>query len=223
MSQIFHPSINLIAKAMVVAAVVGIIGLGLVGYLFVRSPYMRGVTVAKEQPVFFSHEHHVGELGLDCRYCHVNVERSGFAGVPSTDICMGCHSQVWADSPAIAPIKESQETNTPIAWNRVNSLPDYVYFNHSIHITKGIPCKECHGRMDTMGWTRKEQPLSMEWCLTCHRHRGDHVVPRDEVFNMKYELPSDPAQREALQSMLVKKYHVDVNQFQVTDCSVCHR
>ncbi len=223
MSQIFHPSINLIAKAMVAATVIGIIGISIVAYLFVRSPYMRGTTIAREQPVFFSHEHHVGELGLDCRYCHVNVERSGFAGVPSTDICMGCHSQVWADSPAIAPVKESMETGQSIAWNRVNALPDYVYFNHSIHLNKGIGCEECHGRVDKMGWTRKESPLSMEWCLSCHRNRADHVRPREEVFTMGYEPPADPAQREALQKALVAEYHVDVEQFNITDCSICHR
>ena len=223
MSQIFHPSLNLIAKAMVLGIVILTVVGSVVSYVFVRSPYMRGTTIAREQPVFFSHEHHVGELGLDCRYCHVNVERSSFAGVPSTDICMGCHSQVWANSPAIAPIKESMETDTPIFWNRVNNVPDYAFFNHSIHINKGIPCKECHGRVDKMGWTRKDQPLSMEWCLNCHRHRQDHLVPREEVFNMQYELPKDPAEREALQAALVEKYHVDIHQFNVTDCSVCHR
>ena len=179
MSQIFHPSVNLIAKVLVLAAIILTLLSGAWLYLFVRSPYMRLNTVARSQPVAFSHDHHVGDLGLDCRYCHVNVERSSFAGIPSTDVCMGCHSQVWADSSAIAPIKESDETQQPIAWNRLNSLPDYVYFDHSIHVSKGVGCEECHGRIDTMGLTRREENLSMDWCLNCHLHRDEILRPQD--------------------------------------------
>ena len=225
MSQIFHPSINLIAKVLVLVTVLGLILAGAVLYLFVRSPYMRVDNVARAQPVAFSHDHHVGDLGLDCRYCHVNVERSGFAGVPSTDICMGCHSQVWADSAAIAPIKESEETQQAIAWNRLNSLPDYVYFDHSIHVNKGVGCEECHGRIDTMGLTRREENLSMEWCLNCHRNRDEVLRPKDQIFAMGYEPPADKAAHQALQSELVQQYHInmDAEAFNLDDCSICHR
>jgi hypothetical protein len=220
MTQVFHPASNSIAKAMVLAVVLGLLGLGAIGAIFVRSPYTRMVGIAPEQPVPFSHEHHVSGLGLDCRYCHLSVETSSFAGIPATDICMGCHSQIWTDSPVIAPIVASYEDQEPLIWNRVNDVPDYAFFNHSIHINKGIGCETCHGRVDQMPLSRKVSTLSMEWCLDCHRNRADFVRPREEVFTMGWEPTEDWKQRQPL---LVEQYNVDVEQFDITDCSICHR
>jgi len=220
MSQVFHPASNSIAKSLIVVVVLGVVGLTVLVSIFVRSPFMRQVGVAPEQPVAFSHEHHVGGLGLDCRFCHLNVEESGFAGIPSTDICMGCHSKIWTDSTALAPVVASYENDEPLVWNRVNNLADYAFFNHSIHVNKGIGCETCHGRVDQMPLSRKHSTLAMEWCLECHRNRADYVRPREEVFTMGWEPSED---WEAQQPLLVEKYHVDVEQFEITDCSICHR
>ncbi|HEY54533.1 MAG TPA: cytochrome c3 family protein [Caldilineae bacterium] len=220
MKQVFHPASNSIAKSLIVIVVLGLLGLGLIVSIFVRSPFMRQIGVAPEQPAAFSHEHHVGGLGLDCRYCHLNVEESSFAGIPSTDICMGCHSKIWNDSPALAPVVASYENDEPLVWNRVNRLADYAFFNHSIHINKGIGCETCHGRVDQMPLSRKVSTLAMEWCLECHRNRADYVRPREEVFTMGWEPSED---WKAQQPLLVEQYHVDVEQFEITDCSICHR
>jgi hypothetical protein len=220
MPQIFHPSANTLAKVSIVGGLMVLIGLGLLSAAFIRAPYMAQVGIAPEQPVAFSHEHHVGGLGLVCRYCHTYVEDSSFATIPATEICMSCHSQVWADSPELAPVRESYESGQPIEWVRVYDLPDYVYFDHSIHVNRGVGCVTCHGRVDQMPLTRKETTLYMEWCLECHRDRASFVRPRQQVFNMEWQPPEDLA---ALQQQLVKEYHIDVEQFNITDCSICHR
>ena len=139
----------------------------------------------------FSHEHHVRGLGIDCRYCHTSVEKSSFAGIPPTETCMTCHSQIWTDSPMLEPVRTSLRTNTPIRWNRVHDLPDYVYFNHGIHVQKGVGCVSCHGRVDQMPLTWKAEPMTMEWCLSCHRNPEKHLRPREEVFNMDWVPPED--------------------------------
>ena len=133
----------------------------------------------REQPIPFSHAHHVGGLGIDCRYCHTSVETSSFAGIPPTKTCMNCHSQIWSTSPTLEPVRESFRTGVSIQWTRVNDLPDYVYFNHSIHVNKGIGCESCHGRVDRMPLTWQENSLQMDWCLDCHRDPGKHIRPRD--------------------------------------------
>lgn len=187
-----------------------------IGYEIVRSPYEMGQNTPREQPVPFSHEHHAGGLGLDCRFCHVTVEDSSFADIPPTSICMHCHSQLWTVAPALAPVRESYRTGLSIQWTRVYALPDYVYFDHSIHVHKGFGCATCHGRVDQMPLTWQAVPLTMEWCLDCHRHPEAYIRPRSEVFNMQYKPPSD---QQELGRRLVHEYGVEKR----TSCSVCHR
>src|SRR6516164_7788605 len=177
MAQIFHRSTNFISRLSLLAVLfLGVVALfGL--FLTARSSYMTGQFISQPQPVQFSHKHHVGDDGIDCRYCHTSVETSAFAGIPPTHVCMSCHSQIWPDSPYLAPVRESYATNTPLEWVRVHDLPDYVYFNHSIHINKGVACIMCHGRVDTMPLTHREKSLEMKWCLSCHRSPEEFVRP----------------------------------------------
>jgi hypothetical protein len=218
MPQIFHPSTNTIAKASIFGFVFIAAGLAWAASAWYRSPYVTEVNVAKEQPVMFSHEHHVNGLGIDCRYCHTSVEESSFAGIPSTKTCMSCHSQIWTNAEMLKPVRDSWRDKTPLVWNRVHDLPDYAYFNHSIHIAKGVGCSTCHGRVDLMPLTWKAQTLHMRWCLECHREPEKFIRPREEVFNMNY-LPKKP--QEILGPELVEKYHIPGRR--ITNCSTCHR
>src|ERR1043166_5455160 len=161
------------------------------GALIVRSPYETRQDVPREQPVPFSHKHHVGGLGLDCRYCHTTVETSSFANIPPTKTCMNCHSQIWNASPTLEPVRSSFRTGESIQWTRVNDLPDFVYFNHGIHVNKGVGCETCHGRVDKMPLTWQENSLQMEWCLQCHRNPEQYLRPRENVFQMGYEPAGD--------------------------------
>jgi formamidopyrimidine-DNA glycosylase len=179
-----------------------------------RAPYLTDVRVARAQPVQFSHKHHVSDDGIDCRYCHTSVERSAFAGIPSTKICMNCHSQIWADSPMLEPIRESFRTGRSIEWTRVHNLPGFVYFDHSIHVNKGVGCATCHGRVDQMPLMSRENTLYMEWCLECHRAPERFVRPREEVFNMNWRAED----QLALGRKLVSAYKIQ----KLTSCSVCH-
>ena len=208
---------NTVAKGSILAIVLILGGVGFVVGDIVRSPYITLVDVPRAQPVPFSHEHHVNGLGLDCRFCHTGVESSPFAGVPATKICMTCHSQIWTNAPLLEPVRDSWRTNTPIRWTRVHQLPDFVHFNHSIHIAKGIGCSTCHGQVDQMPLMWKTNTLQMMWCIDCHKNPEQNIRPRDQVFNMKYQQPSDQAK---LGAELVEKYHV--NKRQLTNCSVCH-
>ncbi len=217
MAQIFHPSMRVIAKASIIAVVIAVVVFTTVAVLMYRSSYYTTTNEPREQVVPFSHRHHVSGLGIDCRYCHTSVETSSFAGIPPTSTCMTCHSQVWTGSPLLAPVRESYRTNTPLKWIRVNDLPDFVFFNHSIHIAKGIGCQTCHGQVDEMPLTWRQQSLYMAWCLDCHRAPEKNIRPRSEVFNMKYKAPDD---QEDLGLKLVKQY--SVNTKQLTDCSICH-
>lgn len=216
MPQYFSRNANTIYRLVLFGAVAMLVTVSSLAYLVVRSPYETMQNVPREQPVPFSHEHHVGGLGIDCRYCHTTVENSAFANIPATKICMNCHSQMWASSPTLEPVRESYRTGRSIEWTRVNDLPDFVYFNHSIHVHKGIGCATCHGRVDKMPLTWQAQPLTMEWCLDCHRHPEQYVRPRDQVFSMDYAPPRDQA---ALGSQLVHEYHIQ----SLTSCSTCHR
>ncbi len=219
MPQIFHPSTNTFAKATIFGAVFVVAGIAWAGSVFVRSGYVTHVDVVRDQPVPFSHDHHVSGLGLDCRYCHATVERSSFAGMPATEVCMGCHSQVWRDSPMLAPVRESLRTGKPLAWTRVTDLPDFVYFDHSIHVAKGIACQSCHGRVDQMPLMRKAHAMHMEWCLECHRHPENNMRRKDAVFQFL-----DAAERAEVQTIgesLVQQHGVKIKQ--LTNCSVCHR
>jgi hypothetical protein len=218
MGQIFHPSTNTFAKVTIFGGVVFLAILAAVGLALARSDYVTGAGVIQPQPVQFSHEHHVSGLGIDCRYCHTTVEKSSFAGLPSTHTCMSCHSQIWNDSPKLEPVRESYSTGQPIALTRVNDLPDFVYFNHSIHVNKGVGCTECHGQVDKMPLMWQAAPLTMEWCLNCHRQPQQALRPVDQVFNMDYV---HPANQEALGKQLVEEYHIPTQR--LTDCYTCHR
>ena len=214
--QIFHRSTNTIAKVSIFGAVAFLAVLLWLWSTLLRSAYATGQGVIQKQPVPFSHDHHVAGLGIDCRYCHTTVEKSAFAGIPPTETCMNCHRQIWTNADLLEPVRESYRSGTPIVWNRVNDLPDYVYFNHAIHVAKGVGCVECHGQVDEMPLMRQTASLQMEWCLDCHRDPGKRLRPREEVFNMKWRRPAD---FEAMQARLVREYDVK----SLTSCSVCHR
>jgi len=216
MAQLFHRSANSISKISLAGAVLAVAGLITFAYTMDRGRYITDVHVVKEQPVPFSHKHHVTDDGIDCRYCHTSVETSSFAGLPSTSICMSCHSQIWTNAEILEPVRLSFRTGQSIAWTRVNALPDFVYFNHSIHINKGVGCSTCHGRVDQMPLMYKENTLYMNWCINCHRNPEKYVRPRDQVFNMAYEAP---ANQEELGRKLVQENHIQ----SLTDCYTCHR
>jgi hypothetical protein len=217
MAQVFHPSTNTIAKATIFGFVFFLAAAGWIAGEVTRSPYITEAFVPRDQPVPFSHEHHVGGLGIDCRYCHTGVEDAGFANVPATKTCMTCHSQVWTNASILEPVRESWRTGRPIRWTRVHQLPDFVHFNHSIHVNKGIGCQTCHGQVNQMPLTWKVASLHMEWCLQCHKNPEEYIRPRDQVFSMTYQKPADQA---ALGKQLVDEYKV--NKRQLTNCSVCH-
>lgn len=216
MAQIFHRSTNTLSKVSIFGGVIFLVALVSGLATFNRSSYVTEVGVTRGQPVPFSHKHHVADDGIDCRYCHTSVEKSSFAGVPSTKICMNCHTQIWPDSPALAPVRESLRTGQSIEWTRVYNLPGFVYFDHSIHVHKGVGCATCHGRVDQMALTWKASTLYMDWCLECHRSPERFVRPRQEVFNMDYQPPEDQL---ALGISLVKEYDIRAP----TSCSTCHR
>jgi hypothetical protein len=193
------------------------VGAGLV-WAVPRSDYYTGVSMQRRQEVPFSHQHHVGGLGIDCRYCHDLVETAATAGMPSTYTCMTCHSQIWTNAPMLAPVRQSLAEGKPLAWRRVHDLPDYVYFDHSIHVAKGVGCETCHGRVDTMRLTAKAEPLTMGWCLGCHRDPAPNLRPREHVLDMGWQSPKD---RRAAGERLMAEYKVRTAG--LTDCSTCHR
>ena len=216
MSQVFRPYSNVIARVSVIGVAL-LAGGGLFGLdaLF-HSSYNTNQDVARPQPVQFSHKHHAGELGIDCRYCHTSVETSSSAGFPPTQTCMNCHSQIWIQSPTLEPVRASWSSGESLNWTRVYDLPDYVYFNHSIHIAKGVGCVSCHGRVDEMNLTYQVPSLFMEWCLECHRNPAPNLRPRSEVFNMAWEPPAD---NPNLGAELMAAHDVHGRQ----DCTACHR
>lgn len=216
MPQIFHPSMNTISRVSVFGALGIVVLLMWVGYTLARSPYATEVGVVREQPVPFSHRHHVGDAGIDCRYCHTSVEDSPFAGIPPTETCMNCHSQLWKDAPILEPVRQSFREGKPLEWTRVHDLPDFAYFNHSIHIAKGIGCSTCHGQVDDMPLMWRESTLQMKWCLDCHRNPEKHIRPLDQIFNMDWTPEEDPEFDPAEQMV---ELHVQSK----TDCSICHR
>lgn len=216
MSQLFRPGANTFAKASVIAGLGVALGLGGILNNIERTSYVTDVNVPRDQPVMFTHKHHVSGVGMDCRYCHSSVEVSSSAGIPSTEVCMGCHSQIWSEAPILEPVRESWRSGRSIQWNRVHDLPGYVYFNHSIHVTKGMGCQTCHGQVDKMPMVWKENTLLMEWCLDCHREPEKYIRPKDQVFNMEYKPAANQAE---LGAKLVAEYKVR----KLTDCSICHR
>jgi hypothetical protein len=217
MPQIFHRSANALSRFTIFGSVFLVAGIAYVATEVNRSPYFTRANVVREQPVAFSHRHHSGQLGIDCRYCHTSVEEGAFAGIPPTKTCMTCHSQIWTNAPILEPIRESYRTDRSVEWTRVHDLPDFVYFNHSIHVKKGVACETCHGRVDEMPLMYQASTLHMEWCLECHRNPEKYVRPREAVFQFGWEPPA--AERAALGRRLVEEYHINSR----TDCYACHR
>jgi len=232
MAQIFHRSFNTLGKVAILGLplLLGSTGLALVA--FYRSSYATGTFEVVEQPVPFSHLHHVGQLGIDCRFCHNSVETSGFAGLPATEVCMKCHQQMWTGADMLGTVRQSWKDDKPIVWNQVHKLPEYAYFNHSIHVGKGVGCVECHGQVDKMPLIFQSKTLLMEWCLRCHRAPEGHLRPKEEVFSMtwtpdKHTIDPEtkepyPTDKKELGALLKDKYGVR-DARTLTSCSMCHR
>jgi hypothetical protein len=218
MAQLFRPGADVLLRLILVAFVVAPFTLVGAFYVYAASPYHTGRGVTVEQPVPFSHQHHVGDLGIDCRFCHASVETSRFAGMPSTRTCMTCHSQIWTNAPMLAPVRDSLAKGTPLHWARVNHLPDYVYFDHSVHVAKGVACVTCHGPVNEMALMRQEKPLTMGFCLDCHRDPGRRLGPKALVFDTALATPDNGL---VAARAYVRTYGVHTRN--MTDCSVCHR
>jgi hypothetical protein len=216
MPQIFHRSTNTISRVSIFGAVFFVAAGGWLLDEVTRSPWVTQAHVAREQPIQFSHERHVAGNGIDCRYCHTSVEDSAFAGIPPTKTCMNCHSQIFANSPFLEPVRTSFRTGNSIQWTRVHDLPDFVYFDHSIHIHKGVGCTTCHGQVDRMPLMMQEKSLQMEWCIDCHRSPEQYVRKREDIFRVDYVPPSNQLE---LGRDLVAKYQIQ----KLTSCSTCHR
>ena len=216
MPQIFHRSANTFSKLSLAGLLIVVASLILFAMIIGRSSYVTRAQEFVEQPVQFSHRHHVLDDGIDCRYCHTSVETSPFAGIPPTKTCMNCHSQIWATAPILEPVRASFREDRPIRWLRVHDLPDFVYFNHSVHLKKGVGCETCHGRIDQMPLTLQQNSLQMEWCLDCHRNPENYVRPRSAIYTMGYQ-PPEP--QSVIGPRLVNEYGIRGN----TTCSTCHR
>jgi hypothetical protein len=219
MPQLFHRSTNTLAR---LSIVIGALLAGLILWLLLeanRTPFVTGAFVAREQPVQFSHKHHVGDDGIDCRYCHTTVETAASAGMPATKTCMNCHSQLFATSPYLEPVRESWRSGKPIKWTRVHDLPDFAYFNHSIHVNKGVGCSTCHGRVDLMPLMWNVESLNMEWCLQCHRNPEGVLREQKDITNMVWTPPANQAQEG---KRLAAHYNIQPTSV-LTSCSTCHR
>jgi hypothetical protein len=215
MSQIFKPSTNTLARVSMFGAMFFLAILGWVLVTLNRSSLATRQGIVLQQPVPFSHDHHVAGLGISCLYCHTTVEESSFAGIPPSATCMNCHKLIWNESPMLEPVRESYRTGRPIEWTRVHDLPDFVYFDHSIHVAKGIGCASCHGRVDQMPLMYQAESLQMEWCLECHRAPEKFIRPRAEIYNMEWVT----ADQETAGARLIAEYNVQSK----LSCSVCHR
>lgn len=218
MSQIFPRSANTISRVSIIGAVILIGLLGGLVYGIGASPWVTRQNVAREQPIQFSHERHVAGNGIDCRYCHTSVEQSRFAGIPPTKTCMNCHSQIFSNSPFLEPVRASFNSNTPLRWARVHDLPDFVYFDHSIHVAKGIGCASCHGPVQEMRLMRSANAIQMRWCLDCHRNPERHLRPKEEVFSTTWKAKD----QEALGRELRETYRIRPTEL-LTSCGTCHR
>jgi hypothetical protein len=211
---LFTPRANTITRVVIILLVLGAVSIIGGPMLAARSPYATGQATPLLQPIPFDHRHHVVDDGIDCLYCHAGAERSPYAGVPSTALCLGCHAQIWNDSDILAPLRDSMASGQPIAWARVHAMPDFVYFNHAIHVTRGIGCVSCHGRVDQMAAVYQVYPLTMQWCLACHRDPVPRLRPQAEITSMTWT-PASPAQSQAL----ARAYGTR----RLTNCSACHR
>jgi len=216
MSPLFRPRHNTLAQISLFLVAAGAAGVPLGLMLYARTPLARGMQDPVEQPVQFDHRHHTKDEGIDCRYCHNTVDRSPAAGIPQTQLCLNCHSQVWNKSPILEPIRQSFINNTPIKWNRVYQVPEFVYFNHSIHVNKGVGCISCHGKVGEMAAIEKATPLTMSWCLECHRRPEANLRPVDEITNPNWQPDGDP---EEVGRLLAVKNNVHAR----TSCTTCHR
>lgn len=216
MGSLFRPKHNTLARLTLIILAAG--GVGSIGglFIYVRSPMARGMQDPIEQPIQFDHRHHTGDVGIDCQFCHNTVDRSPRAGLPDTLLCLNCHSQVWNQSPLLEPVRRSYIEGRPIVWKKVNDVPDYVYFNHAIHVNKGVGCVTCHGRVDQMAAVEKAHPLSMSWCLDCHRAPEKFLRPVEEVTNMAWTPKGQP---EEVGKMLAERNQVHTR----TSCTTCHR
>ena len=190
MAQVFDRSSNALARFSLVLTGVIVIALGVTLDQLQRSPWVTRQGQRPDQPVPFSHKHHVEGLGLQCQYCHTQVEKAAYAGIPPTKTCINCHAQIWTDAQLLEPVRQSWATGASIQWIRVHDLPDYVYFNHEIHVNKGIGCASCHGRVDQMPLMYQQNTLQMEWCLNCHRNPAVNLRPTSEIYNMTWAGPS---------------------------------
>jgi hypothetical protein len=228
MSQIFYPSTNTISRVTIFGVAFFLAGVGVAVALWVRSSYVTRAGIVRNQPVPFSHDHHVSGLGIDCRFCHTTVEVSPFAGMPSTEVCMGCHTYVWKDSPLLEPVRASWRSGQPLHWNRVHDLADFVYFNHSIHVAKGVSCEACHGIVGRMPLMRKAFAMHMEWCLECHRHSRHDVRRQGDIYRVHPASVGQSGDRfHAWPDGELAEQHASrefqINQSQLTNCSICHR
>lgn len=228
MPQLFRRSTNIVARLSIV--LVGLLA-GVAGWLLLevqRSPYMTGAFIARDQPVQFSHKHHVGDDGIDCRYCHTTVETAASAGIPPTKTCMNCHSQLFSNTQYLEIVRASWRDNQPLKWTRVHDLPDFAYFNHSIHVNKGVGCATCHGRVDDMPLMWNVASLQMEWCLACHRNPAPNLRPKSEITNMTWPNNLDKEKypngwNQATEGpRLAKEYGLQPVGV-LTSCSTCHR
>jgi hypothetical protein len=217
MAAVFQPRDALIGRVVLLTVAAGL--LLAIGWWWIapRTDWARRVGYHIDQPVPFSHQHHVSGLGIDCRYCHTSVEVSSNAGLPPTYTCMTCHSQIWTGAAVLAPVRKSLANGTPIKWRRVTNLPNYVYFDHAIHIAKGVGCSSCHGDVAKMPLTEKAKTLTMQFCLDCHRDPGPRLRPEDGIFNTGWKRSADTPSPQALMR------HYGVPNRTLTDCSICHR
>ncbi len=216
MAQIFSPAFDLKLKLVILCLIAAAVAAVIVWRMASGEP--NAIYAAVDQTIPFSHKHHVGDDGIDCRFCHASVETSAFAGIPSSETCLNCHSQLFTDAQALAPLMASWLQQKPLRWRRVHQLPDFVYFNHGIHVNKGIGCETCHGRIDQMPLTRRVESLEMRWCLDCHRAPERHLRPRDKVFDMGWQPPQE---QTAAGRKLAEAYGIRLGH--LTDCSLCHR
>jgi hypothetical protein len=248
-AQVFRERANTVARFSLVAAGIVVIGGGFAVAALSRSPANTKVGVPKDQPIPFSHQHHAWELGIDCRYCHTTVEKSAYPGMPASETCMSCHSQIWTNSPLLEPLRQSYETGTPLRWVQVNKLPEFVYFNHSIHVSRGLNCNTCHGPVQDMQITWKGNAFQMAWCLECHRaperylrtdpahpersprqiafdlywkiQAGEELNPREKQLKNGGDVSSDAPKDIEAGKQVIKALGIRVPQ--LADCWICHR
>jgi len=217
MAAVFRPSANLWAKVVLLGMAGVVVGGAGWWWVWPRTKWERRVGMVIDQPVPFSHQHHVGGLGIGCLMCHSKVEAGWNAGLPPTYTCMTCHSQIWTNAQLLAPVRESLATGKPMFWGRVTNLPDYVYFPHSIHVAKGVGCSTCHGPVAEMPLMYKAKTMTMQWCLDCHRNPGPNLRPKDQIYNTLWQHDATTPSPTAL----LAEYHVGGRN--LTECSICHR